>query len=197
MCKIANGGRCPACSLQLITVHHNKKMNKKLLRILAFLPLLMQYVTAHDHLLPVDGRIGGWNSIWQHLNSKIPSPGYDMAAILVEPSNGESWMAALKGTRDDQYEVWLSRFVLPPDRKAPLSDSKVIVCSRAISYKLAKDINQHFVNLLLNTRFPKDVGKAAFWKSFSHMVTVVSIDGKKPLLPPFGLFEIEKKYLYD
>lgn len=119
-------------------------------------------ILSADHMLPVDGRVGGWNSVWQRLVSGMNNPpGHDMAAILVEPPTGFHWMVVIKGERQ-QCEVYLSQFETRRLHGEPLEKMKVTVSSKALDQRLAAAINQRFVELLLKTRYSSEIGKTAF-----------------------------------
>jgi hypothetical protein len=113
---------------------------------------------SEDHLIPVDGRIGRWNTTWQHLVSHMPkSPGYIMVSILVEPPTGQSWMIYVKGRHDESCIVHAARFTAPPLPNENLDNMKVSTVSKTIDGRLVELINKHFVNLLLKTRYKNDV----------------------------------------
>ena len=129
-----------------------------------------------DHMLPVDGRIGGWNSVWKHLISSMNNPpGYDMVAILVEPPNGLHWMVVVKG-KQQQCEVYLSQFENRRLHNEPLESVKVSVNRKALDQRLAIAINQRFIELLLKTRYSSEVGKTAFQDGTHVVVGAATLD---------------------
>lgn len=128
-------------------------MSKSKAIILAALGLFSTPTLATDHLQPVDGRTQGWNSVWDHLASHIPSsPGVVLTAILVQPPTGQSWMVYVKGSQHEQCTVhtaqldtsWL---------EVPLEKVPVTVHSQKLDSRMAEVLHQRVTQTLLQTRY--------------------------------------------
>lgn len=129
-----------------------------------------------DHLMPVDGRIGGWNSVWKHLVTGMNDPaGYDLAAVLVEPPSGAPWMVIVKSD-GDQCRVHLSELGASKSGGRALEKAVVRYESKNMSKRMAFSINKRFVDLLLNTRYQPNAGKEAFQDGTHVVVGAASRD---------------------